>query len=498
MTAPPTQNRRLFAAVVAAAAFLPYLPTLRFGFAYDDLGQIVNNARLRSWAYLPAYFTEHVWAHMPDIAAQFYRPLFLIWLRINYALFGAQPAGWHFTSVLAHVVAAVLLYAMVLRLGKDRLLAATAAIIFAVYPVHAESVAWVSGSADVLLAIASFVCILAFSRDDRRSRLIGVTAFTAALLLKETAAVLLPLVFVEIYLNDEGPHRMRDTGRRIVPLVAVFIVYLGLRFAALSGFGAATADVPFAVAAASIPRLLWWYLTNLFWPANLSAFHDFEIAPVTFASVALPLIGILTVAVVFWAMVRYVASSSAEKKLSILAIALIVLPIIPVLKISSLDLTNLVHERYLYLPSAGLCILLAIGLNRIVEAALPSREAGLLITGTVAAVLATITVRESRIWHYEIALYTRALQTAPHSVAVKNNLAVALIETGNCAAAMPLLQKATELDPKNWLAYANMGECAAEVQDWINAEKYYSRAVELNPMPVLVQQLQSVRKNLQR
>jgi Tfp pilus assembly protein PilF len=152
-----------------------------------------------------------------------------------------------------------------------------------------------------------------------------------------------------------------------------------------------------------------------------------------------------------------------------------------------------VHERYLYLPSAGLCILIAVCLNRIFETALPNREAGLLIAAIIAAVLATITVNESRIWKDEITLYTRALATAPHSVAVKNNLAVALIENGRCYDATPLLQQATELDPKNWLAYANMGECAVEEQDWINAEKYYSRAVELNPMPALVEQLQSVR-----
>src|SRR5438874_5808277 len=132
MTHSLTQNR-LFAAVVAASAFFTYLPTLQFQFVYDDLGQIVSNDRIRSWTFLPSYFTQHVWAHMPDIAAQFYRPLFLVWLRINYSLFGAQPAGWHVTSVLAHATAAVLLYAVILRIGKDRVLAVTAALIFAVY-----------------------------------------------------------------------------------------------------------------------------------------------------------------------------------------------------------------------------------------------------------------------------------------------------------------------------------------------------------------------------
>jgi tetratricopeptide (TPR) repeat protein len=487
---------KLFAVLIAMAAFLTYWPSLHFQFVYDDLGQIVSNERIRSWDSLPGYFTQHVWPHMPDIAPQFYRPLFLVWLRINYMLFDAQPAGWHVTSMLAHAAAAVLLYALVLKIGKDWPLAATVAIIFAVYPVHAETVAWVSGSADVLLAIATFVCLLSFVRQARSNAFIGTAAFAVALLLKETAVVLLPLIFLQLYLDEESSHPIRKAARRTVPLLAVLIFYFGLRYAALGGLGATTANLPFRVTIADLPRLLWWYLANLFWPANLSAFHDFEIAP-TASGIAVSLTGILVVALLFWAITRYVARSKAERTIAILAVALIILPILPVLKISSLDPTNLVHERYLYLPSTGLCMLLALCFNRIFEAMLPAREAGLLITGIVAALLAMVTIKESSFWKDEITLYTRGLQTAPHSVAVKNNLGVALIEQGNCAAAMPLLQQATELDPRDWLAFANMGECATEAQDWIIAEKYYNRAVELNPMPVLVQQLQAVRRKLQ-
>src|SRR6516164_5241326 len=88
--------------VVLCATALAYARTLGFDFVYDDVSQIKSNPRLTSWAYLPHYFTEHLWIHDRLAAADFYRPFFLVWLRLQYALFGLHPAGWHASSVALH------------------------------------------------------------------------------------------------------------------------------------------------------------------------------------------------------------------------------------------------------------------------------------------------------------------------------------------------------------------------------------------------------------
>jgi hypothetical protein len=88
------------------AAALVYVATLSFGFVYDDVPQILKNPAIQSWKFVPQYFTSHVWAAIyPNTPGNYYRPLFLLWLRLNYALFGTDAAGWHLTSIACHVLA---------------------------------------------------------------------------------------------------------------------------------------------------------------------------------------------------------------------------------------------------------------------------------------------------------------------------------------------------------------------------------------------------------
>ena len=83
----------------------------------------------------------------------YYRPLFLLWLRINDAVFGNQAWGWHLTTILAHVLATLLVYLLAWRLGIGRDVALLAALIFGLHPAHIEAVAWISGVTEPLLGI---------------------------------------------------------------------------------------------------------------------------------------------------------------------------------------------------------------------------------------------------------------------------------------------------------------------------------------------------------
>src|SRR5271165_1909293 len=77
--------------LVLALTFAVYVPTLRYQFVHDDRGQIVENPAVHSWHAVPTYFTAQVWAGvMPEELGNYYRPLFLVWLRINDAVFGTH------------------------------------------------------------------------------------------------------------------------------------------------------------------------------------------------------------------------------------------------------------------------------------------------------------------------------------------------------------------------------------------------------------------------
>ena len=118
-TGPPPafpNESRLVAAILAVTA-LVYAGTLHFDFVYDDQGVIVNNALVQSWRFVPQYFRGQLWQNInPDDPGNFYRPLYILWLRLNDALFGLHPAGWHATTILLHVLATFLAYCVARRL----------------------------------------------------------------------------------------------------------------------------------------------------------------------------------------------------------------------------------------------------------------------------------------------------------------------------------------------------------------------------------------------
>ena len=80
-----------------------------------------------------------------DRKSNYYRPLFLVWLRLNYSLFGREPLGWHVTSILVHALCAALFYLLAVRMVGNTMGAGIGALFFALHPVHVESVAWTSG-----------------------------------------------------------------------------------------------------------------------------------------------------------------------------------------------------------------------------------------------------------------------------------------------------------------------------------------------------------------
>src|SRR5919109_2726788 len=123
---------------VLAATFLVYAGTLQFDFVYDDLGQIVSNPAVQSWKYFPLFFRANVWMQQLPVG-NYYRPVFLAWLLINHTIFGLHPALWHLTTVLAHVAVTALVFAMSLRLTRDRRIALVAALLFGLHPVHLEA-----------------------------------------------------------------------------------------------------------------------------------------------------------------------------------------------------------------------------------------------------------------------------------------------------------------------------------------------------------------------
>src|SRR3954464_1722278 len=151
--------RQLLILLLAGGALL-YARSLAYNFVYDDFIQIVANPRVTSWTYAPSYFTEQLWAGVQN--ASYYRPLLLVWMRLNNALFGFNPVGWHAASIALHLAATALAFLLARRILQDARAALLVAAIFLLHPLQVESVAWPSAANESLAAIFIFACYLFF------------------------------------------------------------------------------------------------------------------------------------------------------------------------------------------------------------------------------------------------------------------------------------------------------------------------------------------------
>src|SRR5579863_10249139 len=213
----------IVAAALVAGVFAVYSPALNFQFVLDD-HRFVGDPRLQSSGHVWEYLTSYVWAQVPGGPASFYRPLFVLWLRLNFILSGWSPWGWHLLSVVKHVSVAVLLGLLVWKLLRDRVAALIAGTLFALHPAQTESVAWVTVP-DPLMSAAVLGTLLLYlryaervstenqlqagkfqkkSRKQLRDKsqansaawiFASVAACFAALLAKETAVVLPAVLF---------------------------------------------------------------------------------------------------------------------------------------------------------------------------------------------------------------------------------------------------------------------------------------------------------------
>ena len=125
-----------------AITFLCYIRTLSFDFVYDDEILIVNNPLILSPRSIPDYFTQHLIQFVnPYAPGIYYRPVQFLWLLLNRMVWETNPWGWHLSVVIPHTAAAGCVYLPARKIVPEKAAARLAGAVFALHPVHVESVA---------------------------------------------------------------------------------------------------------------------------------------------------------------------------------------------------------------------------------------------------------------------------------------------------------------------------------------------------------------------
>jgi tetratricopeptide (TPR) repeat protein len=475
---------------------VPYLNTLTGDFVYDDKQQILDNPYVHSYQYIGKSFGSTVWTFQgAQGVTNYYRPLMTFAYLLCYKLYGPLPFGFHLLSLVLNIAVVFLAFALTQRLFGDRLTALIAAGLFALHPIHTESVAWIAGITDLELSAFFLLTFLLYLRlGDRptvsRASLAAIVgSYVLALMSKEQALMLpfLAAAYEHFYRPERQETPLKTKLSRYLPLFGVAIVYFCFRAFVLGGFAPSVSrpELTSATTILSAFALVGQYLWKLIWPLQLSAFYVFHPSQrIADAAVMAGLAGFLVCAALFFWLWR------RERILSF-SFLWMGIAIVPVLNARWLP-ASVFAERYLYLPSVGFCWLIgfiAAGMWRTASApgnrgrswARVAQQAVPLVLGVVAVLYGIRTVRRNRDWHSDEILYTKTLALQPDAQIIRTNLGALYFNSGNLAGA-----------EREWLAslgparpYAstlnNLGILRSRQMRYDEAIAYFHRAIAERP-----------------
>jgi tetratricopeptide (TPR) repeat protein len=487
------RSRTLLISALIACATLPYLNILFNGFVYDDDNQLLKNPYVRSFRYLKEIFTTNVWSFYGVRAlTNYYRPMMTLGYLVCYKLFGMQAYGFHLVSLLLHVLIVCLLFVLTERLTGDRVCAFVAGALFALHPVHTESVAWIAAVTDLEVTffyLLSFGFFLAVARPGgRRSEpmlaAMGVT-FLLALFSKEQAMTLpaLATVYEHFWREDRAETSTWQKLARYGLLWLIAVAYLLFRihfFGALAPAKNLPTATPEQIVLSAI-ALVGQYVWKFLWPVRLCAFYVFHLStspfdPRVWAGL-LVLLGLAALFLVCW--------RSRERNVRFASFAILWFFATLALVLNPHWLAaNVFTERYLYLPSVGAAWLVGLGVSKLWARAVahPAQRRALVLAGlTVGGLFAVRIVLRDRDWNNDILLYTRTLELSPDAIVIQNNLGTVYWHQRAWDKAESVWRQALAHNPNHPDVLNNLGLVAGRKKQYAQAAEFFERSIKLKP-----------------
>lgn len=493
-----TRNEVLFALALALLTAAAYGRVFSNGFVnLDDDYYVYRNGSTTIGLRWPAVR----WAFTTIFLGNWH-PLTWLSLQLDNQLFGLNPAGYHATNLVLHMAGTLALYWMLRNVTGAALPSACSAALFALHPLHVESVAWVTERKDVLSTLFFFLSIVAWQRyatcSSRRAYLLAIALFACSLLSK-VMGVSLPIVLL---LLDFWPLRRvaavdvaaakTNAGR---PILAALVVEK-LPFVAMSAVFSVVAVIAQRSTGAlvygeSLSLIERWqlvpvnyvtYLAKTFWPVNLAVLYPHPGGD-------LPLwkpVGATLLLVAITAVCCWLRNS---RPYLIVGWAWFLVTLLPVIGMVQLGV-QATADRYMYMPMAGLLIMVCWG--------------GAELAGTVASrkpVLATIcvfalaacgrlTFRQVAVWHDSLSLWKHDLEITAPTFFSSNNYAQALQDAGNVNEAEHWYRKSIELNPTWFYPNFNLGIILSKKGHQDEAAKCLKIALESQPEnPLLLENL---------
>ena len=470
----------VLAAVVFLAGFLTFAGTVVFDFVWDDLALIRQVENALSEGEPGRLFTSSFHVKVQQ-SARYYRPVMMASLLFDVIVTGGAPWFSHLVNIFLHALNGVLVLLVLRRIIGNGPGALAGALLFAVHPVHAEVVAVVSSRMDLLALTLLLPAALVYAVPEGSSRevwwpvrILVPVFFFLACLTKETAFMFPLLLLFLLILRGRNSWRNGIIG--IIPVFlaagAAFLARFAV-FAVESHPGAASGLRAGAVLPDfSVVRILKLLMVNMGMAVNPfpERFHWFS-GDLDFEW------GTFLGAVLFLVLLALVLKRNRD--CAVRGTAWWSLFIFPVLGIFNLG-QSLAAERYAYIPSVGICLMVG-GLVASLPSPLPARRLFRGMAAAVAVLLMVAAAAHARNWKNEVTLFSRVVETNPSYADGYVNLGVALARKGRHEDALTAYNKAQALAPGETMAAFNRGNLFESIGRHQEALASFDAVLEKDP-----------------
>jgi len=458
-------------------------------FAFDDLHLIVTNHRLDdAGGALDGFTADYYEASAPSASGEtralgYYRPLAVLSNWVDRQLWGLNPAGFHVTNWLLHLGVTLAFFAFLRAALRRDDVPLAAALLFAVHPVHPESVTFISGRVDPLAALFGVLALLLLTRSwhpggDRAGRgayLASLGLFLAALLSKEMAVTFPAAVFlVEGLTAPEDRRCWTRALRRTLPFVGVLALYLVVRVVALGTLTSSdgAGSTPITVLWPRVATVVTTYLGLLVWPP-----FGFNVEPTVRLSQGISA-GVLLRTLIPIAIAGVALVPAVRRRVPALSLGLLwmLAALVPVSQLIPVE--TLIGERYLYIPSLGACLALAVAVT------LAARGNGPILWGVIGVLTvayAANTVHRNQYWQDNLVFWQAKTELQPGSSEAWSALGVEHAVRGQALDARNAYERALELDPDHLEALNNYAVLLLDHGLVQESLRFSSRAIQLNP-----------------
>lgn len=476
----------IIALLLFAATLLLYVPSFNNDFVnYDDGAYVTANPHVMegvSWKNIR-------WALTATIEANWH-PLTWISHMEDAQLFGTNPIGHHFHSVVLHALNVVLLFLVLLSGTGHSIRSAVVAALFAVHPLNVECVAWIAERKSVLSMFFLLLALLAYGRYARRRnwrRYSLVILFFALGLAAKPMVVTLPALLLLWDYWPLGPaaakfeSSSRPTSLWLllekVPLFALSVASAWITLFAQHAGGAlgSSQALPLNLRLQNAIYSYVIYLGKAIWPSRLAVFYPYPEASLAEWKVIAAAILILGISGIAWKKRQTHPYLLAGWLWYLVAMV----PMIGIIQVGR----QAMADRYAYLPFVGLFIITVWGGAELFAQLKLTRP---IVVASVAAVLVaygSVTLVQLRYWRNSYSLFTHALAVTTHNGIAEQNLGTALMDLGLPRIALPHFEAAVQFAPTLSTAHYNLGVLRQEQNQLEAAKHEYQLALSYGSDP---------------